>query len=178
MERLTYRSPGLRNPVSYGACEDVKCRGVCDQCKIGAIVSKLCDYEDTGLKPEEIANWVYSQITPPDGTFEETMQEVEKALGFRLFAWQKTYIAQGKFRKYGATTAEILRDLLDASAEPIDYSRRETSKTERFYREELRAIKERLDNAGIPTRTVFFSEREKRDYLSRQKEGKPWDSIL
>ena len=54
MERLTYRSPEFRNPVSYGACKDVGCDGACDKCKIQEIVSKLCAYEDTELTPEEI----------------------------------------------------------------------------------------------------------------------------
>lgn len=53
MERLTYRSP-LGNAVSYGACENVVCTARdCDKCKIGAIISRLCTYEDTGLEPEE-----------------------------------------------------------------------------------------------------------------------------
>lgn len=53
MERLTYRSP-LGNAVSYGACEDVKCKvRDCDKCKVGAMICRLCAYEDTGLEPEE-----------------------------------------------------------------------------------------------------------------------------
>ena len=54
MGRLTYRSPALHNAVSYGACEGVECCSDCDNCKIGAIIYKLCAYEDTGLEPEEI----------------------------------------------------------------------------------------------------------------------------
>lgn len=47
MERLTYRSP-LGNAVSYGACEDVVCTvRDCDKCKVGAIICRLCAYEDT-----------------------------------------------------------------------------------------------------------------------------------
>lgn len=53
MERLTYRSP-LGNAVSYGACEDVKCKvRDCDKCKVGAMICRLCAYEDTGLDVEE-----------------------------------------------------------------------------------------------------------------------------
>lgn len=53
MERLTYRSP-LGNAVSYGACNGIVCPSSdCDKCKIGAMISRLCAYEDTGLEPEE-----------------------------------------------------------------------------------------------------------------------------
>lgn len=53
MERLTYRSQ-LGNAVSYGACEDVKCKvRDCDKCKVGVAICRLCDYEDAGLEPAE-----------------------------------------------------------------------------------------------------------------------------
>ncbi len=54
MERLTYRGPVTNDPVSKGACKNVSCSGDCDNCKIGKIISRLCEYEDTGLTPEEI----------------------------------------------------------------------------------------------------------------------------
>ena len=54
MDRLTYRSPRFNRPVSKGACLDVKCGEKCDDCKIGEIISRLCEYEDTGLEPVDI----------------------------------------------------------------------------------------------------------------------------
>ena len=54
MERLTYRSTKFNNPVSYGACEKIKCSAKCDSCKINDLIAKLCAYEDTGIEPEEI----------------------------------------------------------------------------------------------------------------------------
>ena len=42
---------------------------------------------------------------------------------------------------------------------------------ERFYREETREIKTKLDAAGIPTRTVFFSWQEKQKYYSEAEAG-------
>ncbi len=162
MERLTYRSPVLNNATSYGACEDVQCCLDCENCKIGAIISKLCAYEDTGLTPEEAAGlWIYKPVIPPNSSFEKTVHAVEDALGFKLFYWQKYYLAYGAFRQMGVTTARILRELLDVSEAPIDYSRRAGSAREKFYREELQKIKKKLDDAGIPTRKVFFSERDK-----------------
>lgn len=118
--------------------------------------------EETGLTPGGIANWIYRSINPPDSEFEKTIRAVENALGFKLFVWQKTYIECERFRYMGDTTARILRDLLDVSEKPIDYTRGAATPRQKFYRRELREIKEKLDRAGIPTRTVFFSERDKR----------------
>lgn len=139
---------------------------------VWSVLKKLEAYEETGLTPEEVqalksSQWVYGSINAPSSEFEQTIIAVEKALGFRLFAWQKTYVAYGHFRQMGTTTAEILRDLLDVSGEPIDYSRNAASERERFYRRELREIKAKLDSAGIHTRTVFFSERR----ACKRKEG-------
>lgn len=109
--------------------------------------------------------WIYNSVNPHDCEFETTIRAVEKALGFNLFVWQKTYIQCGEFRQMGATTAEILKDLLNIKAPPIDYTRPPTSERERFYRVELKKIKTTLNDAGIPTRMVFFSERDKHAYI-------------
>ena len=58
MDRLTYRSPKFNNPVSNGACKDITCSDECDSCKINDLIAKLCAYEDTGLEPEEIADFM------------------------------------------------------------------------------------------------------------------------
>lgn len=134
--------------------------------KLAAWLEELKAYRETGLTPGDIANWIYCSINPPDSEFEKTIRAVEGALGFKLFVWQKTYIENGYFRQMGDTTAKILKDLLDVSAKPIDYTRGAATQRQQFYRRELQEIKEKLDGAGIPTRTVFFSERDK------QKEGK------
>lgn len=142
-----------------------------------AVVDRLAAYEETGLTPEEIqahisAKWIYNSVDPDDQDLGQKIEAVEKVMGFKLFVWQKAFIARGQFRQMGATTAEILRDLLDVSALPIDYSERERNSMERFYRRELREIKLKLDEAGIPTRTVFFSKKDKWEYFADKKEGK------
>lgn len=142
-----------------------------------AVVDRLAAYEETGLTPEEIqahisAKWIYNSVDQDDQDLGQKIEAVEKAMGFKLFVWQKAFIARGKFRQMGATTAEILRDLLDVSALPIDYSEPERNFMERFYRRELRGIKLKLDEAGIPTRTVFFSKKDKWEYFADKKEGK------
>lgn len=106
--------------------------------------------------------------------FEKQFEAIEAALGFKLFAWQKTYIAYGHFRQYGATTAEILRELMQVEAFPLDYTKRPTTQREAWYRGFLREIKQQLDAAGVPTREVFFNQQQKRAYMenpeNRQKE--------
>ena len=82
-----------------------------------------------------------------------------------IFIWQKTFIERGVFRQYGETTARILKDLLDTKAQPLDYAEPCGSVRENFYRMETRNIKEKLDNAGIATRVVFFTKEEKVAYM-------------
>lgn len=108
-------------------------------------------------------DWIYRPINEPD--LENTLAAVEKALGFKLFVWQKTFIATGIFRQYGATTAEILRELLAVDARPLDYTTSPGSRMGAFYREELLKIKEKLDAAGVPTRKAATSRQQLREYM-------------
>lgn len=55
MHRLTYRSRETSVPPSY-ACSDVQCKHECDNCNINKLIQRLCEYEDTGMTPEEIAD--------------------------------------------------------------------------------------------------------------------------
>ncbi|MCX4305382.1 MAG: hypothetical protein OSJ69_06225 [Acetatifactor sp.] len=96
---------------------------------------------------------------------EKQFEAIEAALGFKLFAWQKAYIVTGKFRKYGATTAEILRDLMQVESYPLDFTKRPTNAAAALYRDVLREIKQQLDDAGVPTREVFFNQKQKRAYM-------------
>ena len=167
MERLTRKKrhkvcDGGKHPTKYTSGHTFQ-----------EVVARLAAYEDTGLEPEDIADWIYRPINPPGSEFEQTIKAVEKAMGFKLFVWQKTYIQNGSFRQMGETTAKILKDLLDVSAEPIDYTVGAANKRQQFYRKELRKIKRKLDEAGIPTRTVFFSKYDKQEYLRSGRKGKP-----
>lgn len=135
-------------------------------------LEELKAYRETGLTPGDIANWIYRSVNSLDSEFEKTIRAVENALGFKLFVWQKAYIENGHFRQMGATTAEILRDLLDVSAEPIDYTEGAANQRQQFYRRELREIKAKLDGAGIPTRAVFFSKRDKWEYTHKGEAAK------
>lgn len=119
---------------------------------------------------EKILEWIY-RPTNFSQELEKTFAAVEKALGFKLFIWQKTFIANTTYRQSGKTTAEILRDLLNVSKPPLDYTKPVENHMERFYREETRKIKGKLDAAGIQTRTVFFSRQEKQKYYSEAEAG-------
>lgn len=103
----------------------------------------------------------------PDPEWNKRFEEIEKALGFKLFIWQKTYIIKREFRQFGATTAQILQELLDLDKGPIDYSKKALP-GEAFYRFDLIQMKEKLDEAGIPTRPVFRSAMEKKMYFDQK----------
>ena len=106
--------------------------------------------------------------TTTDPEKERLYEAIEKALGFKLFAWQKIFIERGNFRCFGATTAEILKDLLEVDAPPLDYSKTRGTREE-IYKHELKKIKQKLDSEGIPTRTVFFTLEQKKKYEQSQQ---------
>ena len=109
---------------------------------------------------DSVPEWIYEYYTHNEIC--DLFEKVEKALGIKLFVWQKSYIETGTFRKFGATTAECLRILLKDCADPVDYSMKPKSIREDFFRRELKRIKEKLDAAGIKTRTVFFCANDKK----------------
>lgn len=109
-----------------------------------------------------IIDWIFSDQN--DKFFKNVsgidFEEVENALGIKLFYWQKYYIARGEFRCYGKTTAQILRDLLiDVNKEPLD-----VLATPMWYRDQVFQMKEKLDKSGIKTRRVRrYKERGERN---------------
>lgn len=107
------------------------------------------------------------------GSLEKWFAAVENALGFKLFFWQKTYIEYGIFRRFGKTTAEILRELSQINEPPIDLIKYKTrGNKERLFYDELLRVKETLDAAGIPTREVLLSERDRTKWLRQKPEEK------
>ncbi len=112
---------------------------------------------------DNLQDYIYSD----DGFFpeeQEMFDKIEKVLGFKLFFWQKTFISRGYFRRYGESTARILRDLLDVNAPALDYTRGPRNAMDQIYRMDLLRMKEKLDAGGIRTRTVLRSPREAREY--------------
>lgn len=107
---------------------------------------------------KSIEHFLYYDVFSKDE--EELFERVEKALGFKLFVWQKTYIHHGKFRRFGKTTAECLRILLTNGA-PLDYTNRRCSRIEQFERSCMLELKEKLTKAGIWTRPIWLTEKDK-----------------
>lgn len=120
------------------------------------------------VEKEEPPEWLYHTSKACYGDVD--FDAVEKALGFRLFGWQKDYIILGcayGCRRTGKTTAEILRQLLSVDEEAIDFSRPASIKRIATVRQDFRDIWEKLRDAGIEMRPVFWSKEDKKKYERR-----------
>lgn len=114
---------------------------------------------------EGAPEWLYH--IPNEDRCVIDFEAVEKALGFRLFGWQKRYIACGcdyAGRCTGKTTSEILHQLLSVDEEPIDFSRPAPTKRIAIIRQYYRDIWEKLHDAGIEMRPVFWRVEDKKEY--------------
>lgn len=91
---------------------------------------------------------------------------VEKALGFKLFGYQKSYILGQGFRQMGRTTAEILQMLFDKEQynNPIEFTYPPINTQNAIFRQHFRAIWEKLRDAGIEMRPVFWRMEDKKKY--------------
>lgn len=125
-------------------------------------------------KETQIAKSGFIKINPyHEYTFRAPLESwfaaVEDALGFKLFFWQKSFIEHGVFRRYGETTAKILRHLSQVNEPPLDLVKYRTrGHRERWFCEELLRIKNILDAAGVPTRDVLLTVRDEQEYLKRK----------
>lgn len=197
MDRLTKND---LNEVCYDPWElcgmDNHCTKDCHEeggctkgCHILKMYRKLAEYEDLEeqglllkLPSEENVNGVLNKHIYSNHAFlpneVELFEKIEKALGFKLFRWQKTFLTMGSFRQYGETTARILRDLLAVNYRPLDLSTARTP-VEKLHRDYYRNIQERLTAAGIPTRTVFYNKRDiNRYYGNNRHYGKNTSVVL
>ena len=94
----------------------------------------------------------------------EIFEKIEKALGFRLYSWQKSYIYTGHFRRIGSTTAECLKRLLFNDT-PIDFSEKPRSMKEDCERSAMIRIYNTLQEAGIKTNPILRNRKEKESYM-------------
>lgn len=119
--------------------------------------------KDHGADTEE-ANWIFRD--PPNAYIDGyDWGKIEKALGFRLFYWQKMYIQTGEFRshslplsmtsypspRFGKTTAEILRNLLSPNQDSDPVVLVETV-SNRYFIDMYQKLYTKLKSAGIPCR--------------------------
>lgn len=128
--------------------------------------------EDVPILSEILNKYVMFHYTAFFPEHEEMFEAIEAALGFDLFTWQKTFIAIGTYRKTGKTTAEVLEALLNNQNEPLDFSQRAKNMKEDIFRSDLRKVQLKLQEAGIPTRIVFWNKWDKKRYEQEQRINK------
>lgn len=123
----------------------------------------LSDYKNEKKKTEDFEQ-IYHSPFERDSWVD--FDAVEKALGFRLFGYQKNYILHQGFRQTGRTTAEILRMLFDKDqyVNPIDFSYPPINTQSAIFRQHFRDIWEKLRDAGIEIRPVFWRIEDKKEY--------------
>lgn len=114
----------------------------------------LSDYETEKKKTEDLER-IYHSPFERDSWVD--FDAVEKALGFRLFGYQKSYILGQGFRQMGRTTAEILRLLFDKEQydNPIDFSKPPRNKRQQSFRNDFYNVWNKLNSANIKMRKVM-----------------------
>lgn len=118
-------------------------------------VQAIKQAEEAFENKKKMDKLIYGDICPiyqPSADFDA----IEKALGFKLFYWQKTYIETGIYRRYGDTTAQVLRQLLDPKFNdiPIIIDKAKVYSKYSYYGYMMFYIKNKLDAAGIKTRPI------------------------
>ena len=107
----------------------------------------------------EFPEWIYGDIGISDSWLCGEIDEIENALGFRLFSWQKYYMVHQRFRCYGETTAKNLTELITYRNDtPLDFREKANTLRENYERYDLLELKKKLDDAGIQTRKVLLPE--------------------
>lgn len=135
-----------------------------DAC-LSKAISDLEEFEECKKKYGWIFN--YSNIVA-----KHDWDAIERALGFKLFVWQKMWVddlcdVYGQ-RRTGKTVAGCLKMLLAGDmSKPIDMSMPPTNAQNRVFRDTLQDIKKKLDEAGVETRPVFFSEVDKKEMTEK-----------
>lgn len=141
-----------------------------DLTRLGYELKEKSKKDFMSIKIEEGSpEWVYH--APKEYCCTVNFDAVEKALGFRLFGWQKDYILSGcayAGRRTGKTTAEILHQLLSVNEEPIDFSRPAHDNQAYIFKMDCHDIWEKLHDAGIEMRPVFWSKEDKKKYERRE----------
>lgn len=90
---------------------------------------------------------ILDQIYAPIPEIEREVQIIEKALGFKLFVWQKHLIYYGALRRIGHTTAWAIRQLLFENDIYIGFAYEKP--IDRFDNRELLKIAVLLKDTGL-----------------------------
>lgn len=91
-----------------------------------------------------IDNWLHMPFFPEH---EEMFQKIEKALGFKLFTWQKSFLLTGEYRRIGDTTARNIKQLLEDKEINLQIPPR--SAIQRFEQKELLRLYDQLKPTGL-----------------------------
>lgn len=116
---------------------------------------------------KDIYDMIYGDLASQHDN--DLIKLVEEALGIKLFYWQKMYLVTGAYRHSGLSLAQHLRFLLDIDKQsyPIDY-RYPRNKREEQTKFELHQLKEKLDEAGIKTINIWFTDEDKEKWLEEK----------
>ncbi len=95
------------------------------------------------LEDTKILDWIYA----PYILYEQETKILEKALGYKLFIWQKSLIFSGMLRRTGKTTAWVIRRLLYEDDIYIGFKYEDPEL--RFENKELLKIAELLKDTGL-----------------------------
>lgn len=118
------------------------------------IVDEMCDnitlvgptYEAIEIIRNKARNFDTLHYNP-DPFSEGMFNKIEKALGFKLYTWQKTFIISGTFRLYGHTTAFILNELVNPGTYFIDLT--PIHQSDKFYEGEKYRLYKLLKDTGV-----------------------------
>lgn len=93
---------------------------------------------------------------------------IENKLGFRLYTWQKTYIAYGMYRQSGLTTARILQLLFNPHHKlVIDLTGFPKSPELKFGRDEMIRIYKELKDQEIDMTKCLLTKEDKKAYIEQ-----------
>ena len=103
----------------------------------------LREYETLEAHYKFVDNWLHM----PYPGHEELFQKIEKALGFKLFTWQKSFLITGEYRRIGDTTARSIKQLLEDKEINLQIPPRNAR--QRFEQKELLRIYDQLKPTGL-----------------------------
>ena len=101
-----------------------------------------------------VDNWLHM----PFPEHEELFQKIEKALGFKLFTWQKSFLITVEYRRIGDTTARSIKQLLEDKEINLQIPPRNAR--QRFEQKELLRIYDMLKPTGLVKAKIKVRGRE------------------
>lgn len=139
--------------------------GSTNDIKVTCKHQKICQRLARKLKPEpakmhDAPSWIYNPVLNADLETNRKIEAIEKALGFKLFYWQKYYILRGEYRCSGLSTAQAIQLLCFNGDNPIRIGGEGfTPVRVRDLGQALFEVKRKLDAAGIKTCDIIVKYR-------------------